>query len=149
MYFAKLCPFYLGLDNRQMKDHCKTQQFAFNVHKNLDAVSKQRSAKLDPHSYMRLTGNNKVMSIRCRLWTISLPITSRTLIPPRKCGSNFKTVTSEQILQITFMSTSCTFDIANCIGKSNDLVPWANMLSPEPILTQMYVVIWHHCSTLT
>ena len=34
------------------------------------------------------------------------------------------------------------------IGSGNGLMPLGNMPLPEPLLTQMYITVWHHSATM-
>ena len=68
-----------------------------------------------------------------------------------ECGSNFKSIFSEHMLQIKFVSISCEIALGWMlqypidIVSSNGLVhttPTDNKLLPEPMLTQMVVGKW-------
>ena len=69
-------------------------------------------------------------------------------------GGDFKSVISEYMLRIKFMSTFCeiafrwmprnTFDNKSASCSGNGLVPSGKKPLPEPELMQIYGAIWRH-----
>ena len=70
----------------------------------------------------------------------------------------WKNVTFEPMLQIELISTFCgiafrlmprnTLDGKSNIGLGNGLVPSGTKPLPKPMLTQIYITIWHHLATM-
>ena len=78
-------------------------------------------------------------------------------LAPGRCGSNFKLFIFKLISMIDFLSISYNIAIS-CIAQDwwlvnndsgNSLVPSGNKSLHEPMLTQIYVTIWHlYCDNM-
>ena len=41
------------------------------------------------------------------------------------------------------------YDLKSTLGSGNGLVPWGTKPLPEPMLTQIYVIIWRHLAMIS
>ena len=66
------------------------------------------------------------------------------LLAPGRCGSNFKSIISNSLYRISAWLLTVKLLEDEYHTASQMIVPSDNEPLPEPVLTQIYVTVWHH-----